>query len=763
MAGERIPDGASDGFDDGADDFTDTEVEGETLRALILSSERRRITIRNGRVLGPLDLSSITVDRPVEFIATTFTGPVVVAGSSLRRFRLIDCTLEQGCNANGAVFAGDLALAGSTIRGALVSTAGASRRAAALWLTDATIDGRLLAAGTSIEATPLPGRPDTRAIHGDRLRVGGSIRLSGGFRASEEVRLIGAEIGGSLDLVSCHLSAADAALDLGSVQVGGDLFLVAGDSEAGPALEGRLDMENLTVAGQTLILAASFQARTPPGGGYHRFEPGDRRVAIRGPGARFRGEVNLAEGCTIDGRLDLRGALFEGRFDLHDTSLIYASGYALDLSNARIGGDLRLARRSRSIRLVNASVDGSLFGRRTTITASDDQPKALSGRGLRVGGELNLDSAIIDGGTVDLRRIRVRGDVNLGGARLSSPIAQSLALSSAHLDGGVYLDQGFRAEGTVRLSRASITGQLHCDGTFVPGESAIGPTPAVEAGLLHATGGMVLHWVVLGAVDLSDATTTVLADRTDGWGPDYRIGGFTYDRFAGADATEPATDTDTSSRIEWLLSQSSLDASSFEQLAGYYRRHGRTVDAERVLIARNRALRALRSEVGGWPNRLRNLVDHAWDLSVGYGYRAGRAGGFLLALVVVTAWLLSLPAATGAMRTTDEDNTTYNPSGPVAEDGSPLDSSADSSADGSDDGSDDCGHGRVRCYDPVFYAVDTVVPLVDLHQRSTWHPDRSAPYGWAYQRGLDAAVLLGWATTSALVLGLTHALGPGRR
>jgi hypothetical protein len=34
----------------------------------------------------------------------------------------------------------------------------------------------------------------------------------------------------------------------------------------------------------------------------------------------------------------------------------------------------------------------------------------------------------------------------------------------------------------------------------------------------------------------------------------------------------------------------------------------------------------------------------------------------------------------------------------------------------------ECGDGKVRCLEPILYAIDTVVPLIDLGQRSTWYP-----------------------------------------
>ena len=87
------------------------------------------------------------------------------------------------------------------------------------------------------------------------------------------------------------------------------------------------------------------------------------------------------------------------------------------------------------------------------------------------------------------------------------------------------------------------------------------------------------------------------------------------------------------------------------------------------------------------------------------------------------------------MRTTDENNNVYRPEGPVV----PI-IAANESASSSDlpDGAEQCGNGRVRCFSPTFYAIDTVIPLVDLHQRSTWHPDRATPYGRHYEWGLNS-------------------------
>jgi len=70
--------------------------------------------------------------------------------------------------------------------------------------------------------------------------------------------------------------------------------------------------------------------------------------------------------------------------------------------------------------------------------------------------------------------------------------------------------------------------------------------------------------------------------------------------------------------------------------------------------------------------------------------------------------------------------------------------------------SDGCGGGAVRCFNPVLYAIDTVVPLVSLDQRSTWYADPSLRYGTFMQWWLNAATLLGWLLSSIFVLSLAR-------
>ena len=65
---------------------------------------------------------------------------------------------------------------------------------------------------------------------------------------------------------------------------------------------------------------------------------------------------------------------------------------------------------------------------------------------------------------------------------------------------------------------------------------------------------------------------------------------------------------------------------------------------------------------------------------------------------------------------------------------------------------DPCGGGQVRCFNPVLYAVDTVVPLIALDQRATWYPDRFDPGGQVVEWWLNLATVVGWLLSSIFLL-----------
>jgi len=138
--------------------------------------------------------------------------------------------------------------------------------------------------------------------------------------------------------------------------------------------------------------------------------------------------------------------------------------------------------------------------------------------------------------------------------------------------------------------------------------------------------------------------------------------------------------------------------------------------------------------------------------TVGYGFRPRRVLWLLAILLILVIFSLEAPTTQATMRATTAAGLVYSTHGPAP--GSSGPGPADRAP--AIARSDACGGGQVRCFNPVLYAIDTVIPLVSLDQRSTWYPDPSLRDGALMQWWLNAATLLGWLLSSIFVLSLAR-------
>ena len=56
----------------------------------------------------------------------------------------------------------------------------------------------------------------------------------------------------------------------------------------------------------------------------------------------------------------------------------------------------------------------------------------------------------------------------------------------------------------------------------------------------------------------------------------------------------------------------------------------------------------------------------------------------------------------------------------------------------------------------MIYAIETVVPLIDLGQRNTWYVDSNARHGALYDTWLTLATIAGWILSIVLVLSFSR-------
>lgn len=738
---------------DGTVDGQARAVQADILRACCRQLggqvDPRGLRLKGAIVVGCLDLTGLVVPFPLRFENCEFECAPVAEGAELFELSLTDCPRLPGLLANGLRLRRDLNLSRSKVAGTHQTSASTSSPAA-IWLCESEIAGRLLCAGTTIDGGP------GRAIHADRLQVSGAVRFIDKFTAKGEIRLLGARIGGSLDLSGAQIESSDrVAIELGTAAIDGSVFLIEDRSGSGPLIRGLVNMRSARISGQFMMRNATLEAPSGlPAGSIYRGTTEEGTV-IDAPRLSVGAEVSLAEHCAVNGRIDMPMATISSVSIGADCILRAPGRTALDLTAAQIGGYLRLDERAiieGTLRLAGAAIQGTLA---LHGEMSDPERRSLvGGSAMTVTGAVYLEGLRTRGGRVNFRGATL-GSLVAENARLHNPGGYTISLHQAHVKGSVLLASGFVSTGLAVLSRSTIDGRLRLTGgSFTCPE----PAPprndrghAIEAISATVLGGMDLGWeTVKPSVDFTEATTTFLADDPSRWPASYTITGLTYDRFERPQDSQLRDVWNPAVRSAWLGRQTVFDSGPYEQAARVFRQHGYISGAEQILMAGRRHARKATAASSSWPRR-GGLALYA---TVGYGYRPWRVLWVLATLLVLVAVSLQVHPWQGTLRATNGNGAVYSVWGPVP---SPTDQSAPVPGNSADrQPSDSCGDGEVRCFSPWLYAVDTVIPLISLDQRSTWYVDPHLPGGKLMQVWLNLADLLGWLLSSIFVLSLAR-------
>ena len=175
--------------------------------------------------------------------------------------------------------------------------------------------------------------------------------------------------------------------------------------------------------------------------------------------------------------------------------------------------------------------------------------------------------------------------------------------------------------------------------------------------------------------------------------------GFTYAQFTDRAAQSPLL------RRRWLRQTDGFQPSAWQQLASVYRTHGRDTEATLTAIAMHND-RLARGGLGP----LRRAGRWVLRFTVGHGYRPWLAGVWALGIVLAFALVVSLNSGRFVPeREGDPD--------------SPQ---------------------------PVAYAADTFLPIVDLGEADRW-----TPIDWM-RWVVWIVILLGWALSTIFVAGFTR-------
>lgn len=663
--------------------------------------------LRRVNLTGVLRLTGARIAVPVELRECTFAHVPDLRMAEFLGLALTGCRLP-GLRAGNLRVTADLLLDdGFTARGPVD-------------LTDAQIGGSLRLSGGRLRGA------DGRALIADRIVVEGAC-YARRLHSEGEVRLPGARITGNLDLAGAELTSPTGdALDLTGIVVHGNLL--AGRHAAGPdlafAATGRVLLTGARVGGDLVLSGARIQrtdavvdapdpdsdaeeSRMPvvPGGII------DATACLVADRIRVEGNLELDDGLRTDGTVRLPNAVVGGYLRLSGARLVGPHGasdrgIALLGDGMDVGGDVEGRDNGRGplscagqLRLVDGHVRGSASLSGIELQAPDGY--ALLADRLRIGGEFYL-RRIRCAGTIRLQNAEIGATLDCTGARLERPrlrpdgtLRPSLDARAATIGKDLLCTEGFVATGGVRIRRT----EAHKSVQFVDATLGTSPANGFARYALNAYGLVTAELVIRpatapgGAVRLAQARVGSFADSAPLWAA---IGGVILDGFDYGKLNDTRV-IDVHTRLRWVEQvMPDYVPGPYDQLAAAYRRAGDDDLSEQVLMTRQRR----RYAVAGPAGRIWGSLQR-W--TVGYGYRPWLA----------VCWLLVLAALGGGWFAA-------NPPAPV-------------------------DNGQNPVFNPWIFAVDTLLPIVNLGQDGYWR------LAGASQWIAGILVAAGWilATTAA--------------
>ena len=179
----------------------------------------------------------------------------------------------------------------------------------------------------------LTGSCLSRGMNADRLQINGDVLLRAGFNAKHEVRLLGAQIGGSLECQGGQFEVKDGdALSADGAVVKGSVFL----------------SEGFRATGEVRLLGAQIGGNLDCQGGQFGVKGG---AALSADHAVVKGDVSLSEGFRATGKVRLLGAQIDGNLDCEGGQFEVKDGAALLADRAVVKGGLFLRGLKAAVRL----------------------------------------------------------------------------------------------------------------------------------------------------------------------------------------------------------------------------------------------------------------------------------------------------------------------------------------------------------------------------------------------------------------------------
>lgn len=462
---------------------------------------------------------------------------------------------------------------------------------------------------------------------------------------------------------------------------------------------------------------------------------GSSLLSLNADRLKVEGDLRLSR--IVSGAVSLFSSHINGDMWLNGAELVSEdAGYALRAPQLHVGGGLYA-------RAISAVGGINLWGAQAfTIEVikgrlSSASHEALRCDGLRIEQDFHGTELSVDGGGISLFGAAIGGQFWLNKAVIRSHTGWAISAPSARINGGIY-GNAMRTQGGINLFAASVGESIELSGCALTahGNHALrAPGARVQANLNLGDGATItgdvtlprieikgmlrlpssttaetsttdLQHAAVGILDMTSTTTQPSAcdlrgatigridDSPESWPQRIELDGLTYQEIR---PLLPAAQ-----RLAWLNRSSEYSPHAYERLAAYYRQIGHDDDAQTVQLARHRRRRSS----ARMPARLWGYFE---DLTVGYGYRPGRALGWLLALTSLVAIVFAAV-----------------PPQPVRANG--------------------------PAFQPIVFALDVILPILDLGQEKAFTPSSNTAWvAWASAIG-------GWLLATTVIAGLTRRL-----
>ena len=331
-----------------------------------------------------------------------------------------------------------------------------------LTLWHATIEGRLNLAGVRLSTTP---------CFAGCTFVPGTDQTDVGIDLTDAI-IVGFEaIGGSLGTIRAdRLSAGGTLLVRGArpdptyrhdlpPDVGATVSIPGGILLSGSKIRGNLDLRGAQIG------------PLPDG-------PANEVVAMLADGLSLEGNLLLCDGAQVEGEVRLNGSRILRNLDCSGAHLNNPRGFSLSAAGAEIKGTVYLCRSVNgnamrsvgTLRLEGAHIQGDLDAsggvftatafhevgwQRESLDASNDDVVALDATGLEVDAAVRLCDGFIARGAIDLILAKIGGDLHCSDASFHFPGEEALYADGATISGCAYFSRG-RSTGLIRFVRAQL-------------------------------------------------------------------------------------------------------------------------------------------------------------------------------------------------------------------------------------------------------------------------------------------------------------------